>query len=150
MKAGKRYIFAIERATYSRSTLPLPELVRECNVYIQAVTAGGSSASANLEERIGRLIPTIAQRKGFGPRKPEQSPSREGPSKEDLGCWEVENFNILELPNIKDARTRREQRKLLGQRLQKLGKLIVGVKEVQRGSERVGTRRRGREEAAGG
>ena len=116
--------------------MPLAEIVKECNLYIQALTAGPASKTLGLEEKTTKLIPTIAQRKCFVARRLDIPTSSEAALKDDLACWEVENFNILELPNIKDARTRREQRKLVSQKLHKLAKLLSCIREVLSSSKK--------------
>ena len=109
---------------------------------MQTVVLATSPQLPNILEKTAKLIPTIAERKCFGIKRvvkpvavPPVSPPPmqivpEDNPKEALYCWEIENFNMLELPNIKDIRARREQRKLLGQKVQKIWKLITTIKEV--------------------
>lgn len=116
---------------YSISTLP--ELIKECNEFLQNVFPQDKALTSQLSERIEKFIPTIAERKCFGIKKVEKAPtanSNEETQKEALWTWEVSNIQILEIPNLKDIRARREQRKLLGQKLQKIWKLFNSVNEV--------------------
>jgi hypothetical protein len=79
-------------------------------------------------DKVAKLLPTIAQRKNYDIKRPA---AVDGGLKEPLCCWEVENINMLEVPNMKEVRVRREQHKLYGQKIQRLSKLVSSIKEVR-------------------
>jgi len=95
-------------------------VLEECGEYLKTIIPANSSIFGSLE----RILPTIAQRKCLGIRKEEDS-------KEALYCWEIENFNLLEVQSIKEVKMRREQRRIYGQKVQKLNKWICSINEVR-------------------
>lgn len=83
-----------------------------------------------LLDKTDMFIPTIAERKSYGIKKDTPLTPSEDTQKEALYAWELTNINILETPNIRDIKARRDQRKLLGQKLHRVSKLVNLIKEV--------------------
>ncbi len=102
------------------STATQTELLNICNEYIKDKI----STAPTVVEKATKLLPTIAQRKCLGIKKPEES------AKESLYSWEVENFAMIEVASAKEIRARREQRHLFGQKVQKISKLLSTIKDV--------------------
>lgn len=87
---------------------------------MKTVVPDTSSILATLE----RILPTIAQRKCLGVKRPEED------ARESLYCWEIENFNLLEVQSAREVKARREQRRMYGQKVQKICKWISTINEV--------------------
>lgn len=92
-------------------------MLAECSEWVKVVNPNNTT----IIDKIEKLLPTIAQRKCLGVK---------GNDKESLYCWEVENFSLIDVQSSKDLKIRREQRRLFGQKIQKLNKFIATINEV--------------------
>lgn len=96
------------------------DLYKECIEFLQ----GCNITDPIILEKAQKIIPTIAARKCLGVKNKDEN------AKECLYCWEVENFTMVEVASLKELKNRREQRKLYGQKVQKIWKLISTIKDV--------------------